>query len=314
MLCRIAGNCYWMARYLERAENDARLLRMAAQAACWPEAAADPLGMWSTALEVGGSLDEYLARHGALSPAGVLRFMALDRSNPSSIWSCLRAARDNARTARHLLPDILWDAINGAWIEVQEFDDARLAALGAEGFADWTCVRCRLIHGCCAELWRDTVPHVLDLGRSVERADVIARILAELLPKLLAEGTAPLVLGTPRARRWRALLDGLGLSDSWRRSQRGPLEPLSILRFILLHPTAPQGLLVNVRSMAEAIRGFAPGREGRALATAREIEARLIATDLEAATRSAALDGFCRELTALTNRLGLEVQREHFSA
>ncbi|MCS6969924.1 MAG: alpha-E domain-containing protein [Planctomycetota bacterium] len=314
MLCRIAGNCYWMARYLERAENDARLLRMAAQAACWPEAARDPLGMWSTALEVGGSLDEYLARHGALTADGVLRFMAIDARNPSSIRSCLRAARDNARTARHLMPDLLWDAINGAWIEVQEIDEERLATLGAEGFVDWTIARCRLIAGCCDELWRDTVPHVIALGRSVERADVIARILAELLPKLLAEGTAPLTLGTPRARRWRALLDGLGLSDSWRRSQRGPLEPLSILHFILLHPTAPQCLLVNVRTMAEAIRGFAPGREGAALQTAREIEARLIATDLTAATRAAALDAFCRDLTALTNRLGLEVQRDHFSA
>jgi uncharacterized alpha-E superfamily protein len=312
MLTRIAGNCFWMARYLERAENNARLLRMAERHACLPEAAEESMGLWSTALEVGGELDDYKDRVGAIVPESVTRFMVLDRENASSIFSCLRSARDNARTARHLLPDVLWDNINSTWIDAQSLDEGKLGEMATEGAVVWALSRCRMIDGCFGELWRDTVPHVIDLGRSIERADFIARILAEMLPKLLAEGHGRPVIGSPECRRWKSLLEGLGLAESWRRVHAGALDPLAVLHLILLHPTAPHGMLVNVRAMAAAITGFAPGREGAALETARVIEAKLTATDL-AAIAGPGMDGFCRQLTALTNQLGAEVQRDHFA-
>jgi uncharacterized alpha-E superfamily protein len=312
VLTRIAGNCFWMARYLERAENNARLLRMAERHACLPEATEESMGLWSTALEVGGTLDDYEDRVGAITPDAVTRFMVLDRENASSIVACLRSARDNARTARHLLPDVLWDNINSTWIDAQALDEAKLAEFATEGAVVWALLRCRMIDGCFGELWRDTVPHVIDLGRSIERADFIARILAEMLPKLLAAGHGRPVIGSPECRRWKSLLEGLGLAESWRRLHAGALDPLDVLHLILLHPTAPHGMLVNVRAMASAIAGFAPGREGAALDTARVIESTLTATDL-AAIAGPGMDGFCRQLTALTNQLGAEVQRDHFA-
>ena len=312
MLTRIAGNCCWMARYLERAENNARLLRMAGRHACLAEAADDPVGLWSTALEVGGTLDDFAARIGAIDAAAVVDFMVLDRGNASGIVSCLRAARDNARTARSLLPDILWDTLNGIWIEAQALDAAELAAMGCDGIAAWTLARCRAADGCVAELWRDTVPHVIALGRSIERADFIARILAEMLPRLLRAAAAAPATGSPEYRRWMSLLEGLGLIESWRRIAGGTLDPLRVLHLVLLHPTAPHGLLVNVRAMAAAITGFAPGREGAALSTVRAIEQRLGGTDLSAIA-GPGMDAWCRDLTALTNRLGVEVGRDHFA-
>lgn len=312
MLTRIAGNCFWLARYLERVENNARLLRMAERHACMPESADDQIGLWSTALEVGGTLDHYQEAVGAIEPGAVTRFMVLGHSNVSGIVASLRLVRDNARTARHLLPDILWDTINGVWIEAQALDEQRLSELGIEGTVSWTIARCRMIDGCCNDLWRDTVPHVLDLGRAIERADFIARILAEMLPRLFAAGASSPAIGSPACRRWKSLLEGCGLSESWRRVNPGVLDPLAVLHLILLHPTAPHGLLVNVRAMAEAIQGFAPGREGAALATARAIEAKLTSTDL-AAVAGPGMDGFCRQLTAMTNQLGVEVQRDHFA-
>jgi uncharacterized alpha-E superfamily protein len=304
-----------MARYLERAENNARLLRMAERHSCLPESGAEPgaaTALWSTALEVGGTLDQYEERIGELEPGAVTRFMVLDRANYSSIVACLRSARDNARTARHLLPDVLWDSMNTVWIEAQALDEAKVAEMGVEGLVGWTLARCRMIEGCCGELWRDTVPHVISLGRSIERADFVARILAEMLPKLLADGHRITAIGTPECRRWKSLLEGLGLAESLRRVNAGVLDPLTVLHLILLHPTAPHGMLVNVRAMAEAISGFAPGREGAALSTARAIEARLTDTDL-AAIAGPGMDGFCRELTVMTNQLGAEVQRDHFA-
>jgi uncharacterized alpha-E superfamily protein len=207
---------------------------------------------------------------------------------------------------------VLWDTVNTTWIEAQALDEGRLAELGAEGAVGWTLARCRMIDGCFGELWRDTVPHVIDLGRSIERADFVARILAEMLPRLLHDGQAAPAIGSAGSRRWTSLLEGLGLAESWRRVNAGRLDPLKVLHLILLHPTAPHGMMVSVRAMAAAISGFAPGRAGAALLTAQEIEARLIATDL-AAVAGPCMDGFCRQLTALTNRLGAEVQRDHFA-
>lgn len=306
MLTRIAGNSYWMARYLERAENNARVLRMAGRHACLPEA--DATGLWSTALEVGGTLDHYQTVVGAIAAPAVVRFMVLERSNTSGIVSCLHLARDNARTARHLLTDSTWETINGVWMEAQALDEARLDDLGVEGVVSWTLARCRMIEGHFGDLWRDTMPHVIDLGRVIERADFTARILAEMLPRLRADGLEPPPIGSAAGRRWLSLCEGLGLSESWRRVGSGRLDPVAMLRLILLHPSAPHGLLVNVRAMAEAIRGFSPGREGAALQTALAIEARLMENHVESVD-----DAYCRSLTALTNRLGVEVQRDHFA-
>jgi len=277
-----------------------------------PESAEELVGLWSTALEVGGTLDDFKERIGAITPESVTRYMVLDRGNPSGVVASLRSARDNARTARHLLPDVLWDTINGTWIDAQALDDARIAEMATEGVVSWTLSRCRMIDGCFGELWRDTVPHVIDLGRSIERADFIARILAEMLPKLLADGHGSPAIGTPACRRWKSLLRGLGLSESFRRVDAGVLNPLEVLHLVLLHPTAPHGMLVSVRAMAEAITGFAPGREGAALETAHAIEAKLLATDLTVVADHR-MDEFCRELTVLTNQLGAEVQRDHFA-
>ncbi len=313
MLTRIAGNCFWLARYLERCENNARLLRMAEAHTCLPESVDDPVGLWSTALEVGGTLDDYESRLGVLERSQVVRYMVLDRDNPSGILACMRALRDNARTARHLLTEQSWEAINESWLEAQQLDEARLADVGVEGIVVWTIQRCRLIRGCFEDLWRDALPHVLDLGAAVERADFTARILAEMVPPLLKHGMAVPDLCGPVCRRWRSLLIGLGMTETWRRERAQALEPVEVLRLILLHPTSPHSLLVNVRHMATAITGFAGAdRGGRSLSIAHAFERQVMAADIPALCGEG-LHTFLTALTTTTNRLGGEVNAEHFT-
>jgi uncharacterized alpha-E superfamily protein len=279
-----------------------------------PEGAAPSLpSLWQTALEVSGALDAFVRDHGGtVERAAVVRFLVLDRGNPSSIVSCLKGARDNARSARNLLTDAAWEVVNETWLEAQALDDARIAELGVEGVVGWSIRRTRLVWGCFEDLWRDALPHVLDLGESVERADFTARILAEMLPALLAEGTEAPAIGTPLFRRWQLLLTGLGLLEAWRRSTANTIEPLAVLRLALLHPHDPHSLLVAVRHIGTAIEGATGRGEGRALAVARRLEGTLLAADLDALAADG-LPEFCAALTAMTNEIGARAMADHLS-
>src|SRR4051812_9347637 len=96
MLSRTADHLFWMARYMERAENVARMLDVNYRMSLLPQSANDIERQWRAALDTMGQLERYEAAGGAFQPLEVMRFMVLDRGNPSSIYSCLRAARENA--------------------------------------------------------------------------------------------------------------------------------------------------------------------------------------------------------------------------
>jgi uncharacterized alpha-E superfamily protein len=311
MIPRIAGNCFWLARYLERAENNARMLRMAERHSIDPECVGNPIGLWSTALEVGGTLDSYLTRVGPIERDDVVRFMVLDRENTSGIVACFKLARDNARTAKHLLTDFYWDAISGTWHEAEALDEARIDELGVEGIVSWSIERCRLVRGASEDLLRDTLPHVLALGEAVERADFTARILAEMLPTLLGHGIEPAPIGSVIANRWKSLLLGLGLMETWRREPDSRLEPLRVLELVLLHETSPHSLLVNTQRMHAAIEGFSGHADSASCKTARELEALVRAVDIAKLAQND-VRPFIATLTTTTNQLGLDVFRDHF--
>jgi uncharacterized alpha-E superfamily protein len=310
---RVAGNSFWMARYLERAENNARLLRMAEGHSLSPEGNVDTVGLYTTALEVGGTLDSYEERIGEIKREDVIRFMVLDRENFSGIVSCFRLARENGRTCRHLITDFYWDALNETWLEAQSLDEEAIAVMGVDGVVRWAIKRARLVRGAAEDLLRDTLPHVLALGEAVERADFTARILAEMLPPLLARGTGSPPIGSPLCRRWRSLLSGLGLTETWRREYGGRIVPLDVLALALLHPTSPHSLLVNIERMSAAIDGFAgpaPG-DSKARKTAVRLESMLRKADLEALSRKGMRD-FVDGMSTTTNALGLAVLGEYF--
>jgi len=312
MTPRIAGNCFWLARYLERAENNARLLRMAERHSVGPDAVGDPVGLFATALEVGGTLDDYEARVGAIARHDVIRFMVHDRENLSGIVACFHGARDNARTAKPMLTDFYWEALNGVWLEAQALDEARIADMGVEGVVSWAIARCRLVRGAAEDLLRDTVPHVLALGEAVERADFTARILAEMLPPLLEGGVEPPPIGSPLSRRWKSLLLGLGLTETWRREPGSALDPVNVLTLILKHESSPHAFRVITQQMRASIEGFAGPGKSPSRETAKELERLVHDVDVDALVR-ADVRPFMETLTATTNQLGLDVLRDHFA-
>ena len=105
MLSRTAADLYWMSRYLERAENLARMLEVSYSLSLMPQAGrSDGLDELAMSLLSSGTLDSYLERHQTLDAERMLHFFALDAQNPASIYNCLRAARGNAAHYRGRWP------------------------------------------------------------------------------------------------------------------------------------------------------------------------------------------------------------------
>src|SRR3569832_116765 len=127
MLSRTADHLYWMARYIERAENMARVLDVTHNMSLVPNAAVSEAALWAPALEIAGNVDAYEAAYGEYTAAGVIRYLAMDENNNSSIFSALRSARENARAVRSAMSSETWENINMLWLEFGQFLGVNLA-------------------------------------------------------------------------------------------------------------------------------------------------------------------------------------------
>ena len=119
MLSRTADHLFWMARYMERAENTARMLDVNYQASLLPQAADAAEKGWKGLLGISELTGDFAKRHGTVTPKSVMDYMVSDAANGSSIRSCLMAARENARAVRGTLTTEVWETQNQTWLEFQ---------------------------------------------------------------------------------------------------------------------------------------------------------------------------------------------------
>src|SRR6266540_1529917 len=140
MLCRTANELYWMARHIERAENTARLLDVTYRMSLLPYEVIEP-GLawaepWAVPLITSGLATAFYERFRELSAENVLRYMILDSSNPSSIYCCLRGARESARAVRGAITSEMYEDLNSAWLEMRGYDYDRIQFLGVSAFLE----------------------------------------------------------------------------------------------------------------------------------------------------------------------------------
>ncbi len=147
MLSRLADHLYWMSRYTERAENTARMLDVQHQASMLPNPAADPFDHWRAVLEI-TELQPMFAQRGLASDGErVLRFMVTDPQNPSSIYSCITAARENARAVRVVLTTDIWEVVNTMWLDMRTLFRDPSWIRDPNKIFDWVKVQSHLFRG-----------------------------------------------------------------------------------------------------------------------------------------------------------------------
>jgi uncharacterized alpha-E superfamily protein len=245
MLCRTANELYWMARHIERAENTARILDVTYRTSLLPydvrEAGMAWAEPWSVPLITSGLAKAYYQRYSELSAGNVMKYMILDAGNPSSIFCCLRSAREAARSVRGAITSEMYEDLNSAWFEMRGYDYGRIDGTGVSDFLDWVKMRSHLFRGVTfGTMLRDEAYHFIRLGTHIERADNTARILDTKYHILLP--SADDVGGAVDYYQWQSLLTSVSGFESYRKIYSDVITPHRVAELLVLRDDMPRSL------------------------------------------------------------------------
>jgi uncharacterized alpha-E superfamily protein len=178
MLSRTADHLFWMARYMERAENTARMLDVNYQMSLLPQSEDAAERGWRGLLSINEISGDFAKRNDAVTPKSVIDYMVNDEKNGSSIRSCLMAARENARAVRGTLTTEVWETQNQTWLEFQRMVASDAFQRGPGEAFEWVKFRSHLSRGVTVgTMLQDEAFHFLRIGSFLERADNTARLL-----------------------------------------------------------------------------------------------------------------------------------------
>jgi uncharacterized alpha-E superfamily protein len=251
MLSRTAENLYWLARYMERADYVARLLQVAQRmTGLGAETPAQLNTEWTSTLIAAGCDEPFFQKYDLATPETVSEYLVTDRDNSSSILSCLETARRNARSVRTALTADMWDAVNGAWLDLQSQQPRTMAPDVLGPFLDWVKERTGLFNGAYANtMLRNEAFYFTRLGNFMERADNTARILDVKYHVLLPGADA--VGGVLDYYQWTAILRAVSAVRSYHWIYPGRIQPWNVADLLILRPEMPRSLLFCYDQIAQ---------------------------------------------------------------
>lgn len=255
MLSRVASLVYWMARQLERAENTARTVDVNAQLVIDLQSrqAADDPKSWEPLVYVTGDQEKFFELYGKVaSERAVIEFMLFDKRNPSSVVSCVFAARENARCIRDQLSGEVWETLNTFYLKLKNDDYARYAQLGSATYLNNIKMQIQLFYGVADSMIpRTDLWWFFELGRHLERADNTSRILDVkyymLLPSLHTVGSALDMI------QWASVLRSCSGFEAFRRSRRGQLNLEKVVDYLLRDDVFPRSILFSIAEAEQAL-------------------------------------------------------------
>ncbi len=254
MLSRTADHLFWMSRYTERAENTARLLDVNYQTSLLPQSAEVAQLGWEGLLSISELLPAYESLHGAITPQRVMQFMVKDENNPSSIISCLRAARENARAVRGSLTTEVWETQNQTWLELNRMLKSGMLEADPAQFFEWVKFRSHLSRGVTVgTMLMDEALHFMRLGTFLERADNTARLVdvkfhaahaGDLFSQnqLQASGDIKAKDQEHDFYHWSAILRSVSGFEIYRKVYRDVIHPERVAELLILRADMPRSL------------------------------------------------------------------------
>ena len=260
MLSRTADHLFWMARYTERAENTARMLDVHVQSALMPQIAETMQLGWRGLLGISELTAAYTERHGEIDADKVLDFMVCDTRNPSSIQSCLRAARENARAVRGAITTEVWETLNQTWLESQRMLQNGLSDQDPGQYFEWVKYRSHLSRGVSAgTMLQDEAFHFLRIGTFLERADNTARLLDVKFHALQSDfyGSVNGRLQELDFYHWSGVLRSVSGFEVYRKVYRDVITPERVAALLILRPDMPRSLAACMMEMTAHLRAVA---------------------------------------------------------
>lgn len=261
MLSRTADCLYWMARYTERAENTARMLDVNHQTSLLPQPAEFLEQSWKKLLTISKLEGAFLSRYDVINRENVLDFMIYETSNPSSIVSCLFAARENARVIRGKITSEVWETQNTTWLELQRIIEARNQA-DPSRLLEWVKHRCHLFRGVMyGTMLKNEAFYFISIGTLLERADNTARILEskyEVQDSLKNLGSKKKgEEGTDGEffdfYHWAALLRSVSAFEIYRQIYSDQVTPKQVAQLLIFNKQMPRSLVCCINELIPLI-------------------------------------------------------------
>lgn len=312
MLSRTADHLFWMSRYTERAENTARMLDVNYQTSLLPQSEAVALVGWQGLLSISELLPTYQSLHGEVNVQKVMDFMVKDESNPSSIMSCLSAARENARAVRGTLTTEVWETHNQTWLEVRRMVSNGGFEQDPGQFFEWVKFRSHLSRGVTlGTMLMDEALHFMRMGTFLERADNTARLVDVKFHALQSDffGTASEKDQEYDFYHWSAILRSVSGFEVYRKVYRDVIRPERVAELLILRPDMPRSLHASLNEVVSNLDLVSTDQSGETHRRAGKLRAELKYGRIDEILATG-LHAYLTQFLDRVNDLGLHISRE----
>lgn len=314
MLGRTANELFWLSRYVERAENMARLVEVGYRIVLLPRDGEGRHEEWRSTLESAGCHAGYVAKYAGLDTRDVINYLLFDSDNPSSVYSCLATARRNARAQRTALTREMWESLNSSWIEFQAIKPASLTSDALPALLDWVKERSAAYRGALLNtILRNDTFGFSQLGTFLERADNTARILDVKYYVLLPR---PELVGSGiDSMQWAAILRSVSAHRSYHWVYKESYRPWRVADYLILNTQMPRSLRSCYAEITSALDDLARiyGNQHACHCEAHEMLATLQTGSIDSIFQSG-LHEFLRDFITRNNRLGASISETyHFN-
>ena len=253
MLSTTADHLFWMARYIERSENTARMLDVNMSTSLLPQTVEVAEQGWRAMLSISELQAAFDAKYPNLTPRDVLDFMVRDPGNPSSIFCCLQAARENARAVRGVLTTEVWETHNDTWLELLKLLAGGILKRDPSQLFEWVKFRSHLSRGVTiGTMLKDEAFYFTRLGTFLERADNTARIIDVKFHGIgqtdAREGVNGEAADSAAENQldyyfWAAILRSVSAFEVYRMVYRDVIAPSRVAELLVLRDDMPRSLL-----------------------------------------------------------------------
>jgi uncharacterized alpha-E superfamily protein len=312
MLSRTADHLFWMARYMERAENTARMLDVNYQTSLLPQSDDSSKQLWQGLLSISELTWSFSQRYDKLSPRSVMEFMVRDETNTSSILACLRAARENARAVRGTLTTEVWETQNQTWLEFNRMLKEGEFERDPGAFFEWVKFRSHLSRGVTVgTMLQDEALHFLRIGTFLERADNTARLIDVKFHALSGDyfGSSAKETQEVDFYHWSAILRSVSGFEIYRKVYRNVIQPERVAELLILRPDMPRSLAASVSEVTANLRHVANQGSAETLRQAGRLHSDLHYSRIDEILANG-LHAYLTQFLSRVNDLGAGISRD----
>lgn len=309
MLSRVAEHLLWISRYMERADNVARLIDTARRMMSLPRKTGGPASNeWASVLIAAGARDVLGEAVETADEVLTVQHLIFDRENPSSIVSCMHNARENARAIRFAITQESWEALNTGWSEMRTLSPATIKGAGLSDVLDWIKSKSANFKGATTgTMMRDDGYQFIRLGSAIERTDSTARLI-DVKYHLLLPSPDDVGSGTDHYQ-WLSLLQASSAQRAFYSKTQGEISARGVAEFLILNAYFPRSIVFNLSQTEDAVRMLDRiyGQKGRCSGPVSELSSRISAMDIEDIFQGGLhefLTGTIEENYAIANLLG----------